>query len=569
MIERQGRAFVLYAGLLDEAHQKGLKAIRTRLVQAPCPENGETTICLAEVEMEDGRVFSGIGDATPHNVGRNIAPHAIRMAECVPLSSEILTRSGWRFYDELTIGEPVLAYDPETDRCRWTPLEDVRVYREPVQTVRLRSRSFDAVCTPDHSWAVAGATGHRRRRTYRALRQAQQLARGSSIIVAAPAEGGDSPLTPREAALLGWLATDGTIDDRVVRYRGRPYGPYRRATINQSKQHYVAEIRALVGGDGQEHVARARTRDFGTYVSECLPQHKFDLTAAFTRDLLAKAGWAAWTDLPQIVLSLTQPARAAMLHAMLKGDGARRGAARWVFGQKAKPGVSEAFTLLATLEGCALGRPRVASRGDVPVQSMRVNRLATVAYLRMEPSEPVPVWCPTTALGTWVMRQDGYVTITGNTRSKARALRDAINVATVALEELGDDDLDAPPDGRALDRRESAPLGPRTVASGASAPTPISARERAAATREEKVARPAAATAERPAANGSADRGDLATPAQVRAIYLIARDQHHLTEGAVDERSVSLYGSVPAELTRRQASSLITQLKGEAQPAAS
>src|SRR5262245_58988425 len=81
MIERQGRAFVLYAGLLDEAHQKGLRAIRTRLIQAPCAENGETTICLAEVEMEDGRVFSGIGDATPHNVGRNIAPHAIRMAE--------------------------------------------------------------------------------------------------------------------------------------------------------------------------------------------------------------------------------------------------------------------------------------------------------------------------------------------------------------------------------------------------------------------------------------------------------------------------------------------------------
>jgi hypothetical protein len=229
MIERQGRAFVLYAGLLDEAHQKGLKAIRTRLVQAPCPENAETTICLAEVEMEDGRVFSGIGDATPHNVGRNIAPHAIRMAE---------------------------------------------------------------------------------------------------------------------------------------------------------------------------------------------------------------------------------------------------------------------------------------------------------------------------------------------TRAKARALRDAINVATVALEELGDDDLDALP--------ESRPILPRPAAAGgAAAPTPISARERAAAPRDDKAPRSAPAAASRPAAGGPADRGDLATPAQVRAIYLIARDQHQLTDSAVDERSVSLYGSVPAELTRRQASNLITQLKGEAQPAAS
>ena len=81
MIERQGRSFVLYAGLLDEAHEKGLRSIRTELLQAPSPENGETTICRAVIEMGDGRVFSGIGDATPQNVGRNIVPHAIRMAE--------------------------------------------------------------------------------------------------------------------------------------------------------------------------------------------------------------------------------------------------------------------------------------------------------------------------------------------------------------------------------------------------------------------------------------------------------------------------------------------------------
>jgi hypothetical protein len=80
MIERQGKQFVLYAGLLDEAHRSGLKAIRTKLVQAPAPENGNVCICYAEVETEKG-VFSGIGDASADNVGRNIAVHFIRMAE--------------------------------------------------------------------------------------------------------------------------------------------------------------------------------------------------------------------------------------------------------------------------------------------------------------------------------------------------------------------------------------------------------------------------------------------------------------------------------------------------------
>jgi hypothetical protein len=32
IVERQGKAFVLYAGLLDLAHQNGLKSIRTELV---------------------------------------------------------------------------------------------------------------------------------------------------------------------------------------------------------------------------------------------------------------------------------------------------------------------------------------------------------------------------------------------------------------------------------------------------------------------------------------------------------------------------------------------------------
>lgn len=88
MIMRQGKQYVLFAGLLDEAHRAGLKGIDTELLQVPNPENGNTAIVKATVEMEDPgnpggptRTFGGIGDASPDNVGRNIAPHVIRMAE--------------------------------------------------------------------------------------------------------------------------------------------------------------------------------------------------------------------------------------------------------------------------------------------------------------------------------------------------------------------------------------------------------------------------------------------------------------------------------------------------------
>ncbi|MGH2346647.1 MAG: hypothetical protein ACRDG4_15590, partial [Chloroflexota bacterium] len=80
IVNRQGKDFVLYAGLLDQAHREGLKRITTTLVQAPSEDNGQLAICRAEVETEKG-VFSGIGDASPANVGRMIAAHTVRMAE--------------------------------------------------------------------------------------------------------------------------------------------------------------------------------------------------------------------------------------------------------------------------------------------------------------------------------------------------------------------------------------------------------------------------------------------------------------------------------------------------------
>jgi hypothetical protein len=80
IVEREGRSFVLYAGLLDLAHERGLRGITTTLVQVPSELNGMTAIVHATVEVEAG-TFTGLGDASPGNVTRMMAPHLIRMAE--------------------------------------------------------------------------------------------------------------------------------------------------------------------------------------------------------------------------------------------------------------------------------------------------------------------------------------------------------------------------------------------------------------------------------------------------------------------------------------------------------
>lgn len=55
---------------------------------------------------------------------------------------------------------------------------------------------------------------------------------------------------------------------------------------------------------------------------------------------------------------------------------------------------------------------------------------------------------------------------------------------------------------------------------------------------------------------------DLATSAQVRAIYGLGRDKHRLSERQTEEKSTELFGAIPAELTRFQASDFIKALQG-------
>lgn len=80
LIDRNGKQFCLYAGLLDEAHAQGLKEIQTSLVQIPTNDNGNVAIVHATVVTERG-TYTGIGDASPQNVAKAMLTCLLRMAE--------------------------------------------------------------------------------------------------------------------------------------------------------------------------------------------------------------------------------------------------------------------------------------------------------------------------------------------------------------------------------------------------------------------------------------------------------------------------------------------------------
>ena len=76
----KGKDFVLYAGVLDMANQKGLLRLDVEIIQFPNKENGNEAICRAIAEGKNGEIFADIGDANPKNCAEMISKHVIRMA---------------------------------------------------------------------------------------------------------------------------------------------------------------------------------------------------------------------------------------------------------------------------------------------------------------------------------------------------------------------------------------------------------------------------------------------------------------------------------------------------------
>lgn len=80
IIKLNGKEFVKYEGLLNTAHEMGLRSIQVETIQLPNESNNMTCVCKAIAENDVGGVYVDYGDASSESVNPKIAPHIIRMA---------------------------------------------------------------------------------------------------------------------------------------------------------------------------------------------------------------------------------------------------------------------------------------------------------------------------------------------------------------------------------------------------------------------------------------------------------------------------------------------------------
>lgn len=70
---------------------------------------------------------------------------------CVPMHTQALTKSGWKKYEDLVVGEDILAYNPDTKMKEWTPLLEKCKF-EDAETFDISNTQFKVRTTANHRW---------------------------------------------------------------------------------------------------------------------------------------------------------------------------------------------------------------------------------------------------------------------------------------------------------------------------------------------------------------------------------------------------------------------------------
>ena len=318
---------------------------------------------------------------------------------CLTLDTEILTREGFKLHDELSLGEEVAAYDMESRSLIWTLLEGL-VYKPDQPLVRIKSRSFDFTCTPDHAWLHEDWASKAQKR--RRLEDIPVGSKGRLLVTAKSHEEGQLSCTPAEAAVMGWIVTDGSV-------QGMPWAETGKSTVSIAQKNHVPELLRDLEESGLPFTEMG-TRSWGIRV--------FHLRSPSIRSFMQRIGYSGKESLPMIATRLSPEARERMLEAMLWAEGHKQ-ADNWVFTQNEGP-VWEAFLILATLSGYRLN-PHEHIGGPGAFASDKISLRTTLhkrSYLwlpKLQEAGRADVWCPTVSTGFIVARQRGQITITGNT----------------------------------------------------------------------------------------------------------------------------------------------------------
>lgn len=316
---------------------------------------------------------------------------------CVPDEAEALTRSGWKTFEKIDQDEEILVSGAWGELHWEVPL----TYNVFDFDGELYVVNGHWATTGGHRWPIRSQMGWDRIKVTEDLKKNDRLAVAGTLQSAE-----DSLLSPRDAAVLGWIVGDGTWR---IKPNGRP-----QAVIYQSPKKHLQAVKDLLG----DEMTGCSTDD--------RPQSHGAVTCRISVTLLDRllgAGFRDKADLPWMVCQLSPAALRAYWQALMDAEGDEDfSGAR--FNQNPGP-VAESFQIASIMLGHRLNLDirRGASVGGAGGKGVKSGMESRVHEVSRQPYVG-KVWCPTTSTGTWMMRQNGRPVVTGNSQNLLLCVHD-------------------------------------------------------------------------------------------------------------------------------------------------
>lgn len=343
---------------------------------------------------------------------------------CVDFKTEALTQRGWVLGPDLLMSDVILTKNIDTGILEWQSPTDIKLYPDYVgEVVSFKSKTFDAVTTPDHRWAVT------RNGAARCVLSSDLDTNGHDKIHRTGHYSGPSSnefFTDDEIELVGWYLTDGY---RKGKYR---VGVCQSLRANQQK---VGRIEALISRLG----VRFSSRVVGS--TECM---YWDISGIVARKILLELPNRILTA--EFLMKLTSTQARLLLETMLLGDGSIEPSRRRLTTRSKVS--SDLFQMLCTLCGYAstagwrdmsMYSPVSSKMRNIPkmtgvyiVNVLLRNTVQVAKQHKTTVTARVPMWCPMVPNTYFVARRNNKVYITGNTPIQASA-QQLVKIAQLRL----------------------------------------------------------------------------------------------------------------------------------------
>ena len=330
---------------------------------------------------------------------------------CHDETTELLTKNGWRSYNELEVGDLVATYNMETGINEWQPLTDVYVADYSGPMIHVNTMTADYMVTPHHRMVVRSHSGPDE---FVEMQEIIKNGTFGSLNWPKCSMGHDVDLpnvTDDELRLLGWIMTDGSYSNNRKN---------KIVSIYQSKKDSFDRLIKLINGMGLKYSIYTRNRDVveicGKALKSNLPENKITFKVECSHRIIELL--PNKKIIPDWMRDMSSRQFYIFLEGLLEGDGNVREKESVLYGIKE---FLEQVQELAVINGIP-ARVRIDNRGNF-ILSLPKSVRGYINNFNESVNEvhyQSVIWCGTVDNGTLITRRNGIPIVSGNTTIKKR-----------------------------------------------------------------------------------------------------------------------------------------------------